>query len=152
MKREPMMSCGVMRIQLKRATEFVFRFLRRRRPVIDGNEAQSGMCLCQTVVQGKCLAGGGRTFGIRTLEVKVAIVRQNYVGIGQTGVGGSVTGVKTDGLLKVFDCLQQASRSSLIPLVAPEQTQFINLRINRTRLCGFDLTLRIERAANLVCD
>src|SRR5215469_5480890 len=116
MKREPMMSCGVIRIQLKRATEFVFRFLRGRRPVIDGNEAQRGMCLCQTVV------------------------------------GGSVTGVKTDGLLKVFDCLQQASRSSLIPLVAPEQTQFINLRINRTRLCGFDLTLRIERAANLVCD
>src|SRR5256885_9067450 len=83
-------------------------------------------------------SGGHRrsfAFRERLLWRQIAVPSQEHVGIGQPGVGESVTGVFLDCLLKVFDRLVEPFFAPPVPVMTAHKVKPVRLGILRVVSC-----------------
>ena len=74
---------------------------------------------------------GGFGFRERVFWRQIAIPAEENVGIGDAGIGESVSGIFFDGLLKVFDGFVESVFGPLVPVMATLQVETVGLGIVR---------------------
>src|SRR5260221_14537050 len=80
-------------------------------------------------VEAKGRQRGGFGFGEGALWREVTVPAEENVGIGDAGIGESVSGILFNGLLKVFDGFVEAVFGPLVPVMATFQVETVGLVI-----------------------